>query len=161
MLFSNHQPHGCLLNRFFGCRSKKTSKLCVTGLCGGNSPGPVNSPHKGQVTRKMLPFDDVIMHQSKLNCIITSVFSSLYNVMKCHDEAVVVHTYGDKCNIEKVTNLSWSQEVSAGLYPFVSVLVSPAPCVSVPHVCLLRNCLTSAVITFRFFFGIGMVTGKV
>ena len=41
------------------------------------------------------------------------------------------------------------------------VLVSPAPCVSVPHVCLLRNCLTSSVITFRFFFGIGMVTGKV
>ena len=23
--------------------------------------GPVNSPHKGPVTRKMLPFDDVIM----------------------------------------------------------------------------------------------------
>ena len=41
------------------------------------------------------------------------------------------------------------------------VLVSPAPCVSVPHVCSLRNCLTSSVITFRFFFGIGMVTGKV
>ena len=58
---SNHQPHGCLLNRFFRCRSKKTSKLRVTGLCVGNSPGPVNSPHKGPVTRKMFPFDDVIM----------------------------------------------------------------------------------------------------
>ena len=39
----------------------KTSKLHVTGLCEGNSPGPVNSPHKGPVTRKMFPFDDVIM----------------------------------------------------------------------------------------------------
>ena len=58
---SNHQPHGCLLNRLFGRRSKKTSKLRVTGLCAGNSPGPVNSPHKGPVTRKMFPFDDVIM----------------------------------------------------------------------------------------------------
>ena len=29
----------------------------------GNSPGPVNSPHKGPVTRKMLPFDDVIMRR--------------------------------------------------------------------------------------------------
>ena len=29
---------GCLLNRLFGCRSKKTSKLRVTGLCVGNSP---------------------------------------------------------------------------------------------------------------------------
>ena len=48
-----------LLNRLFGCRSKKTSKLRVTGLCAGNSP--VNSPHKWPVTRKMFPFDDVIM----------------------------------------------------------------------------------------------------
>ena len=58
---SNHQPHECLLNHLFRRRSKKTSKLRVTGLCVGNSPGPVNSPHKGPVTRKMFPFDDVIM----------------------------------------------------------------------------------------------------
>ena len=49
---SNHQPHGCLLNRLFRRRSKKTSKLCVTDLCVGNSR---------PVTRKMFPFDDVIM----------------------------------------------------------------------------------------------------
>ena len=36
---SNHQPHACLLNRSFRRRSKKTSKLRVTGLCAGNSPG--------------------------------------------------------------------------------------------------------------------------
>ena len=36
---SNHQPHNCLLNRLFRRRSKKTSKLRVTGLCVGNSPG--------------------------------------------------------------------------------------------------------------------------
>ena len=59
---SNHQPHGCLLNRLFRRRSKETSKLRVTGLCVGNSPGPVNSPHKGPVTQKMFPFDDVIMY---------------------------------------------------------------------------------------------------
>ena len=35
---SNHQPHDCLLNRSFTHRSKKTSKLRVTGLCAGNSP---------------------------------------------------------------------------------------------------------------------------
>ena len=35
---SNHQPHECLLNRPSMCRSKKTSKLRVTGLCAGNSP---------------------------------------------------------------------------------------------------------------------------
>ena len=36
---SNHQPHGCLLNRLFRRRSKKTSKLRVTGRCAVNSPG--------------------------------------------------------------------------------------------------------------------------
>ena len=35
---SNHQPHGCLLNRISRRRSKKKSKLRVTGLCEGNSP---------------------------------------------------------------------------------------------------------------------------
>ena len=41
---SNHQPHDCLLNRLFRLRSKKTSKLRVTGLCAGNSPGTGEFP---------------------------------------------------------------------------------------------------------------------
>ena len=52
---SNQQPHGCVLNRLFRRKSKKTPKLRVTVLCVGNSP------HKGPVTRKMVQFDDVIM----------------------------------------------------------------------------------------------------
>ena len=39
---SNHQPHGCLLNRLFRRISKKASKPRVTGLCAGKSQGPVN-----------------------------------------------------------------------------------------------------------------------
>ena len=35
---SNHQPHDCLLKRLLMHRSKKTSKLCITSLCEGNSP---------------------------------------------------------------------------------------------------------------------------
>ena len=35
---SNHKPYDCLLNRLFRCRSKKTSKLRVTGLCEENLP---------------------------------------------------------------------------------------------------------------------------
>ena len=41
---SNHQPHGCLLNRLFRRKSKKTSKLRATGLCAGNSPGTGEFP---------------------------------------------------------------------------------------------------------------------
>ena len=66
----------CLLNRLFGRRSKKTSKLRVTGLCEGNSPvtltfvrgihrSPVNSPHKRPVRRKMFPFDDAFINFQK------------------------------------------------------------------------------------------------
>ena len=35
---SNHQPDDCFLNRLFRRKSKKTSKLRVTGFCAGNSP---------------------------------------------------------------------------------------------------------------------------
>ena len=75
---SNHQPRDCLLNHLFRCRSKKTwklhdlktSKLPVTGLCEGNSPVTVEFPNKGPVTRKMFPFDDVIMHQGQSEHIL-------------------------------------------------------------------------------------------
>ena len=40
----NHQPHDCLLNRLFRRRLKKTSRLRVTGLCAGNSPGTGEFP---------------------------------------------------------------------------------------------------------------------
>ena len=84
---SNHQPHGCLFNRLFRRRWKKTSKLRVTGLCVGNSPGPVNSPHKEPVTRKMFPFDDVIMiitsFKRALWKVCSSVVISVWNVRSC------------------------------------------------------------------------------
>ena len=41
---SNPQPHDCLLNHIFRRRSKKTSKLRLTGLCAGNSPGTGEFP---------------------------------------------------------------------------------------------------------------------
>ena len=72
---SNHQPNGCLLKCLYMRWSKKTSKLRVTGLCEGNSPGPVNSPHKGPVMRKMLPFDDVIICSQNHGPISPMIFS--------------------------------------------------------------------------------------
>ena len=52
---SNHRHLDGLFHRLFKCKSKKTSKLRVTGLC------DENSPHKRPLTWKMFPFDDVIM----------------------------------------------------------------------------------------------------
>ena len=58
---SNHRRLDCFLNRLFRRRSKKTSQLRITGLCEGN---PRDSPHKGPVTCKMFPFDDIIINIS-------------------------------------------------------------------------------------------------
>ena len=41
---ANHQPHDCLPNHLIRRRSKQTSKLRVTGLCAGNSPGTGECP---------------------------------------------------------------------------------------------------------------------
>ena len=158
---SNHQRLDCLRSRLFGRKSKRTSKLRITGLCEGNSTvtgefstqretnaemvplmtlschaafpnhygdvvmdtiasqitslaivystvssgayqrkhqssaslafvrgihwGPVNYPHKWPVTRKMFPFDDVIMqwglgHQS-LSTSALHLVKSVYVVI--------------------------------------------------------------------------------
>ena len=53
---SNHQPYDCLLNRLFRRRSKKTSKLRVTGLCEGNSPVTGEFPAQRDSTAQMFPF---------------------------------------------------------------------------------------------------------
>ena len=44
---------------------KKTSKLCVTGLCEGNSPVTGGIPTQRASNAKMFPFDDVIMSNLK------------------------------------------------------------------------------------------------
>ena len=58
---SNHQPHDYFLNRVFRRRSKETSKLRVTGLCAGNSPGTGEFPAQRASYAEKFPFDDVIM----------------------------------------------------------------------------------------------------
>ena len=58
---SNHQPRHCLLNRLFRRRSKKTSKLRVTDLCAGNSPGTGEFPAQVVGNAENVSIDDVIM----------------------------------------------------------------------------------------------------
>ena len=73
---SNHQPLDCLLNRLFSHRPRETSKLRVTGLCEGNSPVTGEFPHKGPVTRKMFPFDGVIVYSDKISDTVWRIFHS-------------------------------------------------------------------------------------
>ena len=62
---SNHQPHDCLLNLLFRRRSKKASKLRVTGLCAGNSPLTGEFPAQKATNAEIFPFDDVIMSANR------------------------------------------------------------------------------------------------
>ena len=89
---SNHQRIDCLLNRLFRHRSKKTPKLHVTGLCAGIHRWPVNAPYKGPVTRKMLPFDDVIMAHCKIRNIFdqSDLIISLISTQKYKEIAFVI-----------------------------------------------------------------------
>ena len=89
----NHQPHDCLLNRLFRRRSKKTSKLPVTGLCERNSSGPVNSPHKGPVTRKMFPFDDVIMRYVVTGHVLISIWLYLCTIFTANVAIIILSGY--------------------------------------------------------------------
>ena len=58
---SNHRDFDCLLNHLFRRRSKKKQSSTSLAFVGWIHRSPVNSPHMGPVTRKMFPFDDVIM----------------------------------------------------------------------------------------------------
>ena len=85
---SNHQPNDCLLNRLFGRRSKYISKPASLAFVWRIHRGPVNSPHKGPVTRKMFPFDDIIMREvhSDIPCICIFVAVAFYakHIHKTH-----------------------------------------------------------------------------
>ena len=58
---SNHQPHDCLLKCLFRRRSKKTTKLRVTGLCAGNSTVIAEFPAQRATNAENVSIDDVIM----------------------------------------------------------------------------------------------------
>ena len=58
---SNHQPHDCLLKRLFRHTWNKYQSSSSLAFVRGIHRWPANSPPKGPVTRKMLPFYDVIM----------------------------------------------------------------------------------------------------
>ena len=65
---SNHQPHDCLLNRLSGTDQRKHQSSASLAFVREIHRRPVNSLHKWPVTRKMFPFDDVIMDAMVPQC---------------------------------------------------------------------------------------------
>ena len=66
--------------RFIQAQIKENIKAPRHWLCEGNSP--VNSTHKGPVTRKLFPFDDVIM--SRQPAIYPPIHSSIFILAPSH-----------------------------------------------------------------------------
>ena len=59
---SNHQPQQLFTHLFIqGADKRKHQSSASLALMRRIHRWPVNSPHKGPVTRKMFPFDDIIM----------------------------------------------------------------------------------------------------
>ena len=70
---SNHQFHHCLLNRLLRRRSRKASKLRVTGLCAGNSP--VTGEFPAQMTSYTKNVSVWWHHHGNSDCVRLHVFA--------------------------------------------------------------------------------------
>ena len=86
---SNHQPHDYLPNRLFRRRSKKISVFRITGCCAGNSSVTGEFPHKEPVTRKMFPFDDVIMCWVLLQTTKNEIQRKLFEELAKYNETTL------------------------------------------------------------------------
>ena len=73
----NHQPHDSLRNADQG-KPKSSASLAFVR---GSHRWPVNSPHKGPVTRKMFPFDDVILCRIQYISWNTHIVVMIYFVL--------------------------------------------------------------------------------
>ena len=79
---SNHRCLDCLLSRLFKRRSKKKQSSALLAFVRGIHRWQVNSLHKGLVTRKMFPFDYVVME------IVVFLFSFPWAIILTHDGLV-------------------------------------------------------------------------
>ena len=66
--------------------SKNPPKLCVTGLCGGNSPVMGEFPAQRALNAEMFPFDDVIM--SDLRYKVRHDLFTKYLVIKDNEDVL-------------------------------------------------------------------------
>ena len=74
---------------YSGTDQRKHQSSASLAFVQGIHRGPVNSPHKGPVTRKIFPFDDVFMNQDWFQLTILtlmpecSVWMGLYHGYRC------------------------------------------------------------------------------
>ena len=91
---SNHRRVDCLLSSLFRRRSRKQQYSVSLAFIRGIHWWPVNSPHKGPVTRKMFPVDDVIMSSGdQVTALTPSRCLDMYYISMKIDQAITIVTY--------------------------------------------------------------------
>ena len=98
---SSHRCLDFLLNRLLRRRSKKISKLCVTGFCEGFYRWPVSSPHKGSVMRKTFPTYPAHAQPTNLH-IWQEAHSNKYDSANTTRNAILL-AYSDRNRWQSVT----------------------------------------------------------
>ena len=97
-----HRRLYCLLNRLFRCRSKKTWKLCVTGLCEGNPPMTDGLP-----SQRASNAENVSLSK-RLNAHLSSTQAAVFVVGGLHEKwdrmlLVLFHVNLFRVQIQKAT----------------------------------------------------------
>ena len=100
---SHHQPHPCLLNRLFGCRSKKTSMLRVAGLCVGTSPGTGEFPAQKASNAENV---SIWWHHHGIYIYICKCMMDMWVVKTCHSITVLMTQ--DICKTSSITKFTTS-----------------------------------------------------
>ena len=83
---------------YSGADQRKHQSSALLAFVRGIHRWPVNSPHKGSVTRKIFPFDDVIMmscygHMWDI-CLLTSIY---FHGLSVIDNAWIVEAFQQVC----------------------------------------------------------------
>ena len=90
-----------------GADQSKHQSSASLAFVRGIHRGPVNSPHKWPVTRKMFPFDDVIM---EINIMTTHGFSVLKTILlMCTETEVLYDTYTLTWKYQQEEKVNFSQ----------------------------------------------------
>ena len=103
---SKHQPYDCLLNRLFTHRSKKTSKLRVTGLCVGNSPVTGEFPTQRASNAETCPFDDVIMTKPYVYLMGCIYLVCVAGTLSRYDQPFGKHSWSFRCYLLDMMSLN-------------------------------------------------------
>ena len=94
---------------YWGSDQSKHQSSASLAFVRGIHRGPLNSPHKWPVTRKMFPFDDVIMVYFKLAAICYVLFGDLFSLTNL----TFFYIY-NKRNIKGIHSWSYSTGLSFG-----------------------------------------------